>query len=121
VSLQVRRDDRVVADEDRADRAREPLVAEQDPLLGQTPATAGPLHAVHVDDVGNAQHTLGEVEHAGVVAEGEADVTGLAVAEHIGDGPTVEGGGAEPSVPLLVDEDPLDALPLVGGGASRAG
>ena len=101
----------MICDEGVADHARDPLVGPEDGLPGTTPAGPGPLDAVHVDDVGDAQQPLERVEDRGVVAEGQAEVP---VTDGVEDGPQVEQRRAQPPVEGDGNDDPLDSVPDVG-------
>ena len=103
----------VVGDEDVADQAGEPFVGQQDALLRESPAPPGPLHPVHVDDVRYAAHAGEHVVDAGVVAEGEPYVFGLAHRHRMPNRLGIERCGATPTGLGFPDLDALEAVPLV--------
>src|SRR4051812_45947144 len=100
-----------------AEECGEAFVGEQDGLLRRPPSGARPLHAVHVDDVGDSFGALEQVEDPGVVPKRQAHVVELRRMANRG---KVEGGRAPPPRSMLWNVDTLDASPCVLGDGTVA-
>ncbi len=114
---QMRLDLRVVRNQVIAQPAARPLIQPEPGLRHRPPLRAGPLNAIHVDDIRNALHPQQGTEGRRVVTQGQTKILML---RRVPDGLPVEIDRPRRSGAARREMDALNPLPMIGVGGGVA-